>query len=195
MPGESATDLLRIGEPVARALEDFAAETGRRVRLEVEPGTFLVANAGYLVCRVQDVVDTGAEGHRFLKLDGGMTEVLRPSLYAAQHPIGIVPRDDAASPPEGSFVVVGHCCESGDLLTPTPGDSEGIDERVLPEPRIGDWCLIGGVGAYCAAMSAKNYNSFPEAPEVLRRPSGGLRLIRRRQTLDQILANEIPEEA
>jgi len=191
---ETGTDLLRIGDPVARALEEFAAETGRRIRLEVEPGTFLVANAGFLVARVQDIVDTGAEGHRFLKLDAGMTEVLRPSLYAAQHPLALVPRDPARGGPDTPYtpyVVVGHCCESGDLLTPAPGDAEALSERILPGARIGDWCVIGGVGAYCSAMSTKNYNSFPEAPEVLRAPNGSLSLIRRRQTLDQLLANEI----
>lgn len=188
---ETGTDLIRIGEPVARELEEFAAETGRRIRLEVEPGTFLVANAGFLVARVQDVVDTGAGGHRFLKLDAGMTEVLRPSLYAAQHPLALIPRESGGRGPDAPYVVVGHCCESGDLLTPAPEDAEALSERILPEARIGDWCVIGGVGAYCSAMSTKNYNSFPEAPEVLRAPNGSLSLIRRRQTLDQLLANEI----
>lgn len=190
MADETATDLLRIGEPVAEALERFAAETGRKIRLEVEPGTFLVANAGYLVARVQDAVDTGEEGHRFLKLDAGMTEILRPSLYAAQHPMAVIPRDPGRSAPESPCVVVGHCCESGDLLTPAPDDAEALAPRPLPEARIGDWCVIGGAGAYCAAMGAKNYNSFPEAPEVLRRANGDLNLIRRRQTLDQLLENE-----
>jgi diaminopimelate decarboxylase len=58
----------------------FAEETGRQIKLEIEPGTFLVANAGAMVSTVQDIVSTGAEGHTFLKLDSGMTEVLRPSL-------------------------------------------------------------------------------------------------------------------
>ncbi|MBT7922616.1 MAG: diaminopimelate decarboxylase, partial [Opitutae bacterium] len=52
-------------------------------------------------------------------------------------------------------------------------------------------CVIEGVGAYCSAMSAKNYNSFPEAPEVLRREDGSFALIRKRQLLDQILDNEL----
>jgi diaminopimelate decarboxylase len=57
---------------------------------------------------------------------------------------------------------------------------------------IGDLCVIDGAGAYCASMSAKNYNSFPEAPEMLLGENGELKLIRKRQTLDQILQNEIP---
>ena len=60
-----------------------------------------------------------------------------------------------------------------------------------PEGQVGDSCIIEGVGAYCSAMSAKNYNSFPEAPEVLRREDGSFALIRKRQLLDQILDNEL----
>ncbi|MGE9291311.1 MAG: diaminopimelate decarboxylase, partial [Puniceicoccales bacterium] len=191
MPDEVSTDLLKIGEPVAAALKDFAEKTGRKIRLEIEPGTFVIANAGYLVSQVQDVVDTGSEGNRFLKLNSGMTELLRPSLYAAQHPIRIIPRNGESPESEEDYVIVGHCCESGDLVTPAPDDGEKLASRKLPTTRIGDWCIIGGAGAYCSAMSTKNYNSFPEAPEVLLTENGDLNLIRRRQTLDQLLANEI----
>ncbi|MBC2600207.1 diaminopimelate decarboxylase [Puniceicoccus vermicola] len=190
MADEVSTDLLKIGEPVAAALTEFAEETGRKIRLEIEPGTFVVANAGYLVSRVQDVVDTGTGGHQFLKLDSGMTELLRPSLYAAQHPISIIPRGRTVEDME-DYVIVGHCCESGDLVTPAPDDGEKLAFRNLPKTQIGDWCVIGGAGAYCSAMSTKNYNSFPETSEVLRSENGDLNLIRRRQTLDQLLANEI----
>lgn len=187
--GEKATDLNVIGTPVAELLQDFRQRTGRALHLEIEPGTFLVANAACLLTRVQDVVDTGAEGYRFLKLDCGMTEILRPSLYGAQHPIEILgkPLDAALSP----AIVVGHCCESGDILTPAPGDPEALQPRPLPEAVPGDLVLIGGAGAYCSAMSAKNYNSFPEAPEVLLMEDGSWQLIRRRQSLEQILANEL----
>ena len=65
---------------------------------------------------------------------------------------------------------------------------------MLDEARIGDAVVIGGSGAYCSAMSAKNYNSFPEAAEVLRDKSGNLHLIRQRQTLEQVLANEVLPE-
>ena len=61
------------------------------------------------------------EGYRFLKLDAGMTEVLRPSLYGAQHPIHVITEPDQLAAREKlEQVVVGHCCESGDLLTPAP---------------------------------------------------------------------------
>jgi diaminopimelate decarboxylase len=174
---------------VAQLLEDFAKRTGRQLHFEIEPGTFLIANAGAVLARVQDVVDTGSDGYTFLKLDCGMTEILRPSLYGAQHPIDILQETPVTH--RQPAIVVGHCCESGDILTPAPGDPEALSTRDLPVARPGDFALIGGAGAYCAAMSAKNYNSFPEAPEVMLNTDGRIRLIRQRQTLDQILTNEL----
>ena len=192
MPDEKATDLQEVGAPVKKLFEEFAAETGRKLKLEIEPGTFLLAHACSLVTRIQDITSTGNEGYRFLKLDSGMTEILRPSLYGAQHPIHLV-----CEPGQEKFrelmdqVVVGHCCESGDLLTPAPGDPEALAPRNLIRGEIGDFCVIEGAGAYCSSMSAKNYNSFPEAAEVLRREDGRHALIRKRQTFDQIIENEV----
>ncbi|MEW6753703.1 MAG: diaminopimelate decarboxylase [Candidatus Latescibacterota bacterium] len=193
MSCETGTDLQAAGRPVAAELEEFARCHGRRLQLEIEPGTFLVANAGVLVSTVIDLADTGAGGYRFVKVDTGMTEMLRPSLYGAQHPIVVVPCSPQPRP-QAEFVVVGHCCESGDILTPEPGNPEGLAPRPLAEPQIGDALVIGGAGAYCAGMSARNYNSFPEAAEVLLGRDGRMHLIRRRQTLEQMVANEVLPE-
>ena len=122
-----------------------------------------------------------------------MTDVLRPSLYGAQHPLVVVKATsdaDAMSNKE-PVVVVGHCCESGDLLTCAPDEPETIDERVLTTADVGDLLVIEGSGAYCSAMSTKNYNSFPEAPEVLLDESGKLHVARKRQRLEQIWENEV----
>jgi diaminopimelate decarboxylase len=62
----------------------------------------------------------------------------------------------------------------------------------LPSPEIGDPCVIDGAGAYCSAMPAKNYNSFPEIPEILLRANEDAQVIRQRQNLSQILQNEVP---
>ena len=82
-------------------------------------------------------------------------------------------------------------CESGDLLTCAPDEPETIDERVLTTADVGDLLVIEGSGAYCSAMSTKNYNSFPEAPEVLLDESGKLHVARKRQRLEQIWENEV----
>eukprot|EP00543_Licmophora_paradoxa_P005252 CAMPEP_0202452444 /NCGR_PEP_ID=MMETSP1360-20130828/10660_1 /ASSEMBLY_ACC=CAM_ASM_000848 /TAXON_ID=515479 /ORGANISM="Licmophora paradoxa, Strain CCMP2313" /LENGTH=451 /DNA_ID=CAMNT_0049071275 /DNA_START=5 /DNA_END=1360 /DNA_ORIENTATION=+ len=199
-PGEPTTDLQEIGGPVTEAFQAFAKEHGRELRLEIEPGTYLVAMAGALVSTVQDkVVTTGESGHTFLKLDAGMTDVLRPSLYGAIHPITVLPgsgdADDIGDTTE-PVVVVGHCCESGDLMTPKPGAPEDLEERPLRKAEIGDILVMDGSGAYCSGMSTKNYNSFPEAPEVLVSESTGeVHLIRKRQSLEQIYENEVTVSA
>ena len=198
MAHEQSTDLQVVGEPVKRQFEDFAAETGRELALEIEPGTFLLANSCSIVCTVQDkVVTTGDEGHTFLKLDAGMTEVLRPSLYAAQHPLVAVSSAGELPGDVAKYVVVGHCCESGDLMTPGPDDAEEIAEREMGAVERGDVLVVEGAGAYCAGMSSKNYNSFPEAPEVMKGTDGKMHLIRKKQTLEQIYVNEVelPDDA
>ena len=191
MAGEASTDLDVVGAPVADAFKAFAEETGRELHLEIEPGTFLLANAGALVSTVQDVVTTGSTGHDFIKLDAGMTEVLRPSLYGAQHPLVLVKAGGSAAEGDESYVVVGHCCESGDLMTPAPDEPETITERALGKAECGDLIVIEGSGAYCAGMSTKNYNTFPEAAEVMVAADGSLHIIRKRQDFEQIWSNEV----
>lgn len=188
MPDEPSTDLQDVGGHVRRALEEFAQTTKRELHLEIEPGTALVANAGLVLATCIDVVDTGAEGYRFAKLDAGMPEVTRPSLYGAQHPIHVLGAEDRD---RTDVVFVGPCCESGDVLTPAPGDPEALLPRTVSRPEIGDLVVVGGAGAYCAAMATVNYNSYPQAPEVMVERDGSTRLIRRRQTFSQMLSNEV----
>lgn len=189
MADETGTDLRECGIPVAEKFREFAKETGREIHLEIEPGTFLVANAGSLLCKVQDIVSTGEDGYTFLKLNAGMTEILRPSLYGAQHPIHILQPEPSDELRE--YMVVGHCCESGDILSPAPGDPELLSPRTLPVTQLDDLCVIDGAGAYCSAMAAKHYNSYPEAAEVLLDASKKPHLIRKKQRPDELWANEV----
>ena len=190
MPNEIATDLQACGEPVAEKFREFAAETGREIHLEIEPGTYLLANAGALLSVVQDIVSTGANGYDFLKLNTGMTELLRPSIYGSQHPIYILQSEATAEICD--YMIAGHCCESGDILTPADGDPELLAPRQLPRTKIGDLCVIDGAGAYCAAMTTKHYNSYPEAAEVLLDLNKKPHLIRKRQDAEELWANELP---
>ncbi|MCK5862919.1 MAG: diaminopimelate decarboxylase [Candidatus Hydrogenedentes bacterium] len=190
MTYETGADLPAIGARLQPAFEDFAREHGRKLHLELEPGAFLTANAGALLCSITDSVETGENGFQFIKTDTGMTDILRPSLYGAQHPITLFPataREDKNIP----YLIAGHCCESGDLLSPEPDNPEGLLPRDLPPAETGDMLVIGGAGAYCASMATKNYNSFPESAEVLMDRNGVPHLIRARQTLEQIVQNEI----
>jgi len=189
MSYEYSTDLQKVGAPIKDAFEAFAAKNGRKLRLEIEPGTYLVANSGTLLCLVEDVVSTGDEGFDFIKLNTGMTEVLRPSLYGAQHPIVVHSNQEKET---HRYVVVGHCCESGDLFSCAPGEPEVLQPRLLTKVHIGDMVTIEGSGAYCAGMATKNYNSFPEAAEVLLDLKNEPQLIRQRQSLEHMLSNEVP---
>ena len=186
MPEEPTADMADVAAHVSGELVAFRERHGRALHLEIEPGTFLVANAGAVVATCIDVVDTGKDGYLFAKLDTGMTEVTRPSLYGAQHPIDVL----ASGREMAATIFVGPCCESGDILTPAPGDPEGLAPRWVPRPRVGDLVIVGGAGAYCSAMSTLNYNSYPQAPEAMLERDGSLSLIRERQTLDQMLQNE-----
>lgn len=189
MEDEKSTDLQKIGEPVKQQFIEFAEKHGRKLKLEIEPGTFLVALCGSLITTIDDKVNTGAHGFTFLKLDTGMDANTRPSLYGARHPLVTVKPTQETSKSVEEYVVVGHCCESGDVFT----QKEGGDPvtRPMNQADIGDFVVMEAVGAYCSSMSTKNYNSFPETPEVLLTKGGEMKLIRKKQELAEIYKNEI----
>ncbi len=199
MSDEKPADIQALGLYAKQKMEEFHRRTGRKLIMEIEPGTYIVANSGNLITRVIDKKQTGPDGFEFLVLDGGMEANARPLLYGSRHPFYVVSRegellssefDLSAFDPENDLrVVVGRCCESG--------DSQSLDKlgnivpRVMADPQIGDYVVIGGAGAYCASMTPFNYNSHVQALEVLLRPNGELQLIRKAQTLEQMTANEL----
>jgi len=159
---EHEANMAEIANVFGTELKVFAEETGRRLHLEIEPGTWLVAHAGTLVAQVVDIVDTGADGHTFLRLNTGMNDIIRPSMYGAQHQIDTL--KDATETDE--YVVVGHNCETGDILTPAAGDPEGLEPRLMKKAAIGDMVAIHDTGAYCRSFAVHGYNSYPSAKEV-----------------------------
>jgi diaminopimelate decarboxylase len=160
---EHEADMVEIAGVFAGELENFAKTTGRELHLEIEPGTWLAGHAGTLLAGVADIVDTGADGHTFLRLDTGMNDIIRPSMYGAQHEIEAL----NGSSEKEEYVVVGHNCETGDILTPASGDPEGLEPRRMNRAQIGDTVAIHDVGAYCRSFAVHGYNSFPSAKEVL----------------------------
>lgn len=187
--GEGKADLNQISAGVRSILEKYAEKSGRQIDLEIEPGTFLVANAGVIVANVVDLTSTGENGHRFLKVGMGMGDVLRPQLYGAVHPMWTIPQDGTQR--EANYIVVGHCCESGDLLSTEPGRGDASCSRQLREVKIGDLFVMGGVGAYCSSMNTSGYNSFDRAAEVMKTESGEHQLITRRQSWEEMAALEL----
>ncbi len=161
------------------AIEDYAAvvrETldGFNGRILLEPGRWLVAEAGVLLTRVLRIKQ-GLK-RRFLIVDAAMTELLRPALYDAWHEI--VPVSPRPGPPR-TYDIVGPVCETGDTFA--------VD-RPLPPCEPGDLLMIRTTGAYGAAM-ASNYNSRPLAAEVMI-DHGRYAVVRRRQTFEEMIAGE-----
>ncbi|BBF83827.1 diaminopimelate decarboxylase [Aquitalea magnusonii] len=157
---------------------------GHAVRLEIEPGRFLVAEAGALIAEVRAVKDMGSR--HFVLVDAGFNDLMRPSLYGSYHEISVLERNGTEKSGAVPTVVAGPLCESGDVFTQQEGGV--VESRLLPQAEVGDWLVFHDAGAYGATMSS-NYNSRPLLPEVLL-DAAGPRLIRRRQTMAELLALE-----
>lgn len=169
----------------ARALMPMLQD--RPFRVALEPGRYIVGNAGILLTRVL-YRKTGGN-RQFVIVDAAMNDLIRPTLYEAYHHIwpahpdaaNVPPeRDRAFTPNDGEVVdVVGPVCESGDYLA---------RDRALPRTQRGDLLAVFTAGAYGMSMSS-NYNSRLRAAEVLV-DGDTFRLIRRRETYDDLLATE-----
>jgi len=160
-----------------------AAYLGHAVRLEIEPGRYLVAESGVLLTEVRACKSMGT--NRFTLVDAGFSDLMRPSMYGAHHGMSLIAMD-AAPRTTLDTVVAGPLCESGDVFT--QGEGGVVLSRTLPEARVGDLLVLHDAGAYGASMSS-NYNSRPLAAEVLV-DGAQARLIRRRQSVEELLALE-----
>jgi diaminopimelate decarboxylase len=187
MPYETSADLQEIGKSVAETFRDFEKKTWRKIHLEIEPGKALVINSGSVIAKVDDIVDTWVGWHTFIRTNTGMTEMPRPSMYGIQQTIIIVNE----SKNQKKYVVVGHCCESWDLLTPKLYHNEMVEELELAEARIWDTIVFDGVWAYSSSMSMKHYNSFPEAGELMLLQDWEIKEIRKRQQPEDVWKNEV----
>lgn len=163
MQGEVATDLQVIGKHIVPEFEAFAAEHGLSFTWKLSPAPILPRTRAPRAPTVMDIVDTGSDGYTFIKVDAGMTEVLRPSLYGAQHPIVVVPKT-AETRGTREYLVARHCCESGDMLTPEPGNPEGLKTRELTEARVGHPLVIEGAGAIVPAWRQSTTTLSRNAP-------------------------------
>jgi diaminopimelate decarboxylase len=175
------------GSPVPSA-EAYVAALVKEVQesrlpIVIEPGRTIAGPAGALLARVIDIKPRD-EASDFVILDAGMTELLRPALYGAFHQIEPVRARSAEASRYGSeamrsYEIVGPVCESSDVV--------GRDRR-LPRLAVGDLVAIRDTGAYGSAM-ASNYNRRPKPAEVIV-DDGRWRVVRRRQTIDDMLALE-----
>jgi diaminopimelate decarboxylase len=170
----SIADFVR--ELIARLGSAWAEHDLPRPRVILEPGRSIVGPAGVTLYRV-GVVKHVSESVDWVAVDGGMSDNPRPQLYGARYTALLANRADEAT--AGAYRVAGKHCESGDVL---------IDRAELPEPRRGDLLAVPSTGAYTLAM-ASNYNGVPRPAAVL--VAGGTsRVVRRRETVDDLLALE-----
>jgi len=174
--GESSTTLTPDPSVFAQALAPMLRH--RDLELLIEPGRSIVADVGLLLTRVLNVKQR--EGRQMVVVDAGMTELIRPALYGAYHPI--VPLDMQQADLVATDVV-GPVCESADAFA---------RDRPLPPLKRGDLLAITHAGAYGMSM-ASNYNSRPRPAEVM--VDGALvSLIRKRETFEDLLANEVASD-
>jgi diaminopimelate decarboxylase len=178
-----------VADEPAPAVEDFVGALLQRVerawtlhdlptpRLILEPGRSLVGRAGFTLYRI-GTVKRASDAAVYAAIDGGMSDNPRPQLYGAHYSALLANR--AEEEPTARYAVAGKHCESGDVL---------IERVQLPEPRRADLLAVPGTGAYTLGM-ASNYNAVPRPAAVLV-GEGEVRLIRRRETIDDLLADEI----
>ena len=169
----------------------LAAELGHPVHLEIEPGRFLVAEAGALLAEVRAVKDMGS--NHFVLCDAGFNDLVRPAMYGGHHAISVLPRANADVRRDLGMVdervptvVAGPLCESGDVFTQDAGGV--VEPRAIAPAEVGDLLVFHDAGAYGASMSS-NYNTRPLAAEVLV-DGAAARVIRRRQTVAELIALE-----
>lgn len=158
------------------------------IKLEIEPGRFLVAESGVLITQIRVVKDMGYR--HFVLIDAGYNDLMRPVMYGSYHHISLVPGDNRNITAENlrDTVIGGPLCESGDIFT--QDENGAILSRKLPiSAKVGDYLIFHDTGAYGASMSS-NYNTRPLLPEVLLE-KGEVKQIRRKQKLEDLFMLEI----
>lgn len=151
-PETKELDIEKLGTLMTSEFEKFCKSYGRPLTLCIEPGRYLVANAGALLATVTDIKKTPA--HTFVGVDTGFNHLIRPAMYGSYHHIFNL------SNPKGKSVkvaIAGNVCESGDVF------AKG---RSIPSPRIGELLLFADAGAYGYTMSS-DYNARPRPKEIV----------------------------
>jgi diaminopimelate decarboxylase len=172
-PGEEGTDIELLGKKVKEEFEWFEKKHDRHLQVWFEPGKFLVSEAGYFITKVNVLKQSGDIA--FAGVDSGLNHFIRPMFYGAYHEI------ENISNPSGEkrkYNVVGNICETDTFA----------EDRMLPEIREDDHLVFRNAGAYGFEM-ASNYNSRFKPAEVMIK-DGKSQLIRRRDTMDDLLKNQ-----
>ncbi len=173
-PNDVETNIEELGEKLTERFKTFCANYGRELTLAFEPGKFIVSQSGYFLTKVNAIKQTTSTV--FAQIDSGFNHLIRPMLYGAQHHI------ENISNPKGKeryYSVVGYICETDTFA----------NNRRINEITEGDILAFHNAGAYCFMMSS-NYNSRYRPAEVLWY-NDEAHLIRERETIDDLLANQV----
>ncbi|WP_251138538.1 diaminopimelate decarboxylase [Exiguobacterium sp. s36] len=174
-------DPLDFADTMTQVMDTLVAEVERfglpLPKIGIEPGRWLVANAGATLYEVGTVKEVSGV-RTYVSVDGGMTDNIRPALYDAEYDVIAATRMDEAKTLEAK--IVGACCESGDIIS---------NRSLIPPVEAGDLLLVKATGAYNFSM-ASNYNQMLR-PAVVFVKDGTHRLVVRRQTLEDLVACEI----
>ncbi len=184
--GEAEVDTFHYFEIWDQARKQIESHLGHQISMEIEPGRFLVAQSGILISELRAQKQVGNNFFSFV--DAGFNDLARPAMYGSFHRITAhTPDGQERTGPRRPTVVAGPLCESGDVFTQEEGGI--VSHQDLPSCDIGDLIVFHDTGAYGASMSS-NYNSRPLIPEVLV-DGESVRLIRRRQTIQDLIALEM----
>ena len=175
--GEARLDMQALGTKLDEVLHSFAADYGKKIQFQIEPGRYIPCESGIVLGTVTSLKSNG--GIHYMGTDIGFNVLQRPIMYGSHHDIELYSQVSLPSHPLTPFTVVGNICESGDILA---------KDRVLPTPHIGDLIGIMDAGAYGFCMSS-SYNQRPRCAEVLIESTGAIRLIRKRETFEDLIRN------
>jgi len=174
-PDDPKLDINWLGTKANELLQRHEKETGKQIELMLEPGKSIVGNAGYLLVEVTAIKQLKMSN--IVYVNSGFNHMLRPMYYGAHHRFENISNPDA---PKMTYKLVGYLCET-----------DTFSERVeLPEVRRGDILCMYNAGAYAMAM-ASNYNSRRRPAEITIH-DGDIKLIRRRESLEDMLQTEVP---
>ena len=172
-------DIKALGNKLDEIFEDFTKEYGKRLKFKVEPGRYIAAECGVLLGTVHAIKNNGE--NKYAGTDIGFNVLARPVMYDSHHDIEVYRKSNEKCEGSQPITVVGNICETGDIIA---------KNRMLPILKEGDILGILDAGAYGHVMSS-NYNNRLRPAEVLIRENGDVVLIRKRDTLEDIVKNFI----
>jgi diaminopimelate decarboxylase len=172
-------DLKDLGGKLSEVIHSWVKEYGKDIEFKIEPGRYIVAESSILLGKVYAIKTN--YNIKYIGTDLGFNVLVRPVMYDSHHDIEIYRENGNRSLKEETVSIVGNICETGDIIA---------KDRLLPEIIENDILGVLDSGAYGYSMSS-NYNSRLRPPEVLIETDGNPRLIRRRDTLDDLVRNFI----